>query len=60
LSSMRRSDPKNFENAWLLRQSKLAHERDVKNNQAPLGFKPNKPADTRSAKARAFEKRWLG
>ena len=53
-------DPKKYENKYLNRQSKAAHERDVKNNAEPLGFQPRRREDTRSDKAKAFEKRWLG
>lgn len=51
---------KKFETPFLNQQSKHLSALDKKNNQAPLGFQPKKPLDTRSDKSKAFQKRWLG
>lgn len=59
---VRRSERKNFESEFLLKQSREAHERDVKNNQSDEGWKPwmRKSQDTRTEASKEFARRWLG
>jgi hypothetical protein len=60
---VRMRDPKErelFANAFLLRQSREAAERDRRAREAlePRFFA--RPADRRTAKSKAFARRWLG
>lgn len=49
-----------YESKKLMSMSKHAHNEDVRHNSPRMGYAPNKPADRRSDKAKAFERKWLG
>ena len=49
-----------YENKTVMEKSKHDHAEDVRHNSPKLGYAPNKSADGRSEKSKAFERRWLG
>lgn len=51
---------KEFDSPFINRLSAARHADDVRRNAEPRQWFPRKGEDTRSAKSKAFSRRWIG